>query len=287
MPPSIHCAYDELFPLTALKPHPRNPNTHPKDQLKLFAKILTTTGWRRPIVLSRQSGCIIKGHGAWLAAATAGLTHCPVTWQDYPEPDTEIQDLIADNELARHAVLDQSKLAEAIEQLRLAEIDLELAGFLQPTRQTADLNHADKWEILIDCRDAAHQTRLLNSLRELGIQAAPFPPTAAPEDSSPSPASSPTPPTRTPTPPNSSGSTKRSSITRAGAGPSSSATAAATSSKGTAPTPPPAPPAGRKSPSSTRTTPAKPTNSPTSSPTTSSRAKAGRRKTPSPNCSTN
>ena len=61
----IHCAYDRLVPIAKLKPHPSNPNRHPKAQLDIFRKVVETLGWRAPIVVSARSGLIIKGHARW------------------------------------------------------------------------------------------------------------------------------------------------------------------------------------------------------------------------------
>ena len=64
----VYCAYDEEIAISELKPNPRNPNTHPKEQIELLAKIIKKTGWRSPITVSTLSGMIVKGHGRLMAA---------------------------------------------------------------------------------------------------------------------------------------------------------------------------------------------------------------------------
>src|SRR5690606_24234607 len=106
----IRCAHTELRDVAALKPHPRNPNTHPAEQLRLLAKVITTTGWRAPIVVSRRSGYVVKGHGRLEAAKLAGLKRAPVDVQDYADEAEELADLVADNRLAELAEMDQADL---------------------------------------------------------------------------------------------------------------------------------------------------------------------------------
>lgn len=53
--------------------NPRNPNKHPQNQIELLAKIIKAQGWRNPIVVSRRSGFVVKGHGRLEAARLLGL----------------------------------------------------------------------------------------------------------------------------------------------------------------------------------------------------------------------
>ena len=155
--PTIYCAHDKLVPLADLKPHPRNPNKHPAEQLRLFGKIIRANGWRRPIVVSNLSGCIIKGHGAWLAAKAEKWAGAPVNFQDYPSAEAELQDLLADNELARLANNDEKELEKLLADLD--GTDLELAGILSKLEHeatpapAADLDHiedlAKKWKTAV------------------------------------------------------------------------------------------------------------------------------------------
>src|SRR3989338_9186922 len=75
--PTIHCPFCKLVAVDDLKPHPRNPNKHPKAQIKLLAHIMKAQGIRRPIVVSRLSGLITIGHGRLQAAKING-------WKAYP-----------------------------------------------------------------------------------------------------------------------------------------------------------------------------------------------------------
>lgn len=123
--PSVHCAYDELRALADLKPHPRNPNTHPPSQVRLLAKVIAETGWRAPITVSLRSGFITRGHGRLMAAQQLGLDEVPVDLQDYPDDAAELADLVADNKLAELSAMDEDVVAGI---LREAEHP-ELAGY--------------------------------------------------------------------------------------------------------------------------------------------------------------
>src|SRR5580765_1168257 len=101
MPPKIHCQYDKLVPLSQLKPHPKNPQRHAPEQIALLAKIISQTGWRRPIRVSERSGFITAGHCALAAAKLKGWKAAPVDFQPYASDALELADLSADNELAK------------------------------------------------------------------------------------------------------------------------------------------------------------------------------------------
>lgn len=79
----VACAHTEIWPLEKFVPHPRNPNRHPAEQLRLLGKVIISNGWRSPVCVSRRSGFVIKGHGRLEAARMAGLESAPVDLQDY------------------------------------------------------------------------------------------------------------------------------------------------------------------------------------------------------------
>lgn len=107
----IECAFDKIVPISELKPNPRNPNQHPKKQIKMLAQIISQSGWRAPITVSTRSGFIVRGHGRLLAAQELGLDSAPVDYQDYESDAAELADLIADNKIQELSALDDSILA--------------------------------------------------------------------------------------------------------------------------------------------------------------------------------
>ena len=125
----VYCAYDELVDTAGIVGNPRNPNGHPEEQIRLLAKIITSTGWRQSITVSRRSGFVVKGHGRLAAAQLAGIPQCPVEYQDYSSEAEEWADLTADNRLAELAEIDDVKLADLLSELTREGFPMELTGY--------------------------------------------------------------------------------------------------------------------------------------------------------------
>lgn len=170
--PAIHCPYTRQIATGKLKPHPNNPNTHPPEQLRVYAKILAHAGWRRPITVSLGSGYIIRGHGAWEVARAAGWKKVPVEYQDYPDADAELADMLADNQLARYATDDRDALEAVVAELNAQNFDLELAGLLAKDKgpeETPPSAGPPQLQILIPCQTEAQQLQLLRQLTSQGL----------------------------------------------------------------------------------------------------------------------
>ena len=125
----VYCAYDKLVDTAALVGNPRNPNTHPPEQVKLLGKIIRSTGWRNSVTVSLRSGYIVKGHGRQLAAILEGIPQCPVEYQDYSSEAEEWADLTADNRLAELAETDDVKLADLLAELTREDFPMDLTGY--------------------------------------------------------------------------------------------------------------------------------------------------------------
>ena len=123
------CNYTRLEPIEKIVPNPRNPNTHPEEQIDMLARIMDFQGWRLPIVVSKRSGFIVRGHGRLLAAQRLGLKKVPIDEQDYENEAQEWADLIADNRIAELAETDRATLKDVLEQLDTGEIDLDFTGY--------------------------------------------------------------------------------------------------------------------------------------------------------------
>lgn len=93
-------------PIQDLKPHPKNPNTHRPQQIERLADLIKYQGWRLPIIVSKQSGFIVSGHGRLMAAQYLNLKDVPVSYQDFLDEDQEIAFLVSDNAIASWAELD-------------------------------------------------------------------------------------------------------------------------------------------------------------------------------------
>jgi hypothetical protein len=120
----IHCKYDSLVECNSLKPHPKNRNKHPEDQVDRLAKILNYQGLRAPIVVSTRSGKIVKGHGTLQAIKKNGWKEAPVVFQDFEDDDQEWLFLQSDNAIAMWSDLDLQGINLDLGELGPFDIDL-------------------------------------------------------------------------------------------------------------------------------------------------------------------
>lgn len=98
----------ELVDIDLLIENPKNNNKHGQEQIDRLAKIIKSTGFRNPLVVSKRSGFVLCGHGRIAAAKQAGMKELPVIFQDFKDEAEEYAHLTADNAIARWAELDLS-----------------------------------------------------------------------------------------------------------------------------------------------------------------------------------
>ena len=125
----VFCAFDKLINPKDLVGNPRNPNQHPKTQIKLLSHIIQSQGWRAPITVSTRSGFIVRGHGRLAAALDFGAESVPVDYQNYSSEAEEWADLIADNRLSELSEIDNVKIADLIAEMDTGEIPVILTGY--------------------------------------------------------------------------------------------------------------------------------------------------------------
>ncbi len=126
--PNIKCAHDDVVSLERIIPNPKNPNTHPEKQIRMLSKIIDYQGQRSPIVVSKRSGFIVKGHGRLEAIKALGWESAAVDYQEYESEAQEFQDMVADNKIAELAEHDDSLMIQGIKELELEDSDFELLG---------------------------------------------------------------------------------------------------------------------------------------------------------------
>jgi hypothetical protein len=130
--PQVMCAHDAMVSTSEVIPNPANPNTHPREQVTLLAKIISAQGWRAPITVSNRSGLVVRGHGRLLAAQHLGCEAVPVDYQDYESAEQEYADLIADNRLAELAEADDALLVQLLEQIHESDGNsFDLTGYTE------------------------------------------------------------------------------------------------------------------------------------------------------------
>lgn len=98
--------YEAAVPLTALTPHPMNPN---EGDVGLLAELLDANGFVGAVLAQDTTGIIIDGETRWRAASATGAQHIPVMWV---QVDDETRDrlLASINESNRRGRNDESKL---------------------------------------------------------------------------------------------------------------------------------------------------------------------------------
>lgn len=133
----IHCLYDSLVNISELKPHPKNRNKHPADQIERLAKILKYQGWRYPVKVSKRSGLVTSGHGRIEAAKANGWLQVPVNVQAYDSEEQEYADVQADNAIALWAELDLSGINMDVPELG-PDFNIDLLGIRNFEIEVAD-----------------------------------------------------------------------------------------------------------------------------------------------------
>lgn len=128
---NFKCAHTDVKKVSELLliQNPKNNNKHSKEQIDRLAKIIDFQGQRSPIVISKRSGFIVKGHGRLFALDKLKWESAAVDYQDYQTEAEEYADMTADNEIARWAEFDEIKFLEDIKTLDLG--DFELLGLKQ------------------------------------------------------------------------------------------------------------------------------------------------------------
>lgn len=177
----INCAYDDLIPISKLKPHPKNPNKHTEAQIERLAQILEYQGWRCPIKVSNLSGFIIAGHGRLLAAQKNGYDKVPIDYQDFESEEQEYASLVSDNSIAQWANLDLAQVNTEVVNLG-PDFDIDLLGikdftldvsekFLNEDDLQSDDTHGDdkKFFLEIECADESHMVETYKKLSEEGL----------------------------------------------------------------------------------------------------------------------
>lgn len=129
--PPVFCSHTRMMKLSELKAkmHPKNPNAHPPDQIRMLGEIISRNGWRDPITISTRSGLMTRGHGRLMAALRMGWTQAPVDEQAYGTERDELADMIADTRIQQQSILDYQACVNLIEKLQPKLEDVGAFGF--------------------------------------------------------------------------------------------------------------------------------------------------------------
>jgi DNA modification methylase len=115
-------------PVDALIPYARNARTHSDEQIAQIAASIVEFGWTNPILTDGEHG-VIAGHGRLLAARKLGLNDVPVIELSHLTPLQKRAYILADNRIAENAGWDEALLKVELEELGLADYNVDLTGF--------------------------------------------------------------------------------------------------------------------------------------------------------------
>lgn len=112
-----------------LKPHPRNYQEHPDEQLEHIIKSIETHGFYRNIVVA-QDNTILAGHGVVAAVKKMGRERVPVIRLPLaPDDPKALKVLTSDNEINNLAEVDDRALTEMLKDIMELDGDLIGTGF--------------------------------------------------------------------------------------------------------------------------------------------------------------
>lgn len=139
-----------------LKPHPRNYNSHPDDEIAHIVKSIKDNGVYRNVVIARDN-TILAGHGVIQAMKQMGMDTAPVRRLDIDSDDPRALKVLAgDNEIGHLSMKDDRMLTELLKEisefddglLGTGYDDMMLANLLYVTRdanEIADFDAAAEW----------------------------------------------------------------------------------------------------------------------------------------------
>ena len=107
----------ERVALADVRPHPRNYQTHPDEEIQHLMQSLTMHGVYRNVVIARD-GTLLAGHGVVEAARRLGYTSLTMKRLALdPHEPRALQILVGDNEIARLAIKHEDALAALLQEL--------------------------------------------------------------------------------------------------------------------------------------------------------------------------
>jgi len=160
-----------------LKLHPKNPRIHPESAVEKLMKSISEFGFVNPVLVS-EDNYILAGHSRLKAATKLNLKEVPVIRLDL-SGEKAMAYMVADNKLAELSEWDIPKLEDVFNDLKLADIDLQLTGFDlnkiedffgNEKKQPNTIIIPEKYEILIMDLDEAKQIDLLTRFQKEGLK---------------------------------------------------------------------------------------------------------------------
>lgn len=182
--------------LADLVPYERNARTHPAAQIAKLRASLAEFGWTNPILTA--DGTVIAGHGRLAAALEMQRDGQPIPRSNPAlAPTIDLSHLSAeqrrfyiltDNRVAMDSGWDEELLRAELAALSASSLALELTGFdskemrdiffpmEKETTGSGRRGIGDRltYQIVLDCSNEAHQTALLEELKQRGLKCRPL-----------------------------------------------------------------------------------------------------------------
>lgn len=118
----------ERIALDELRPHPGNPRTHSKKQVRALAASITRFGFTNPLLVSDDLE-VIAGWGRVMAAQQLKMAEVPVIRLSHLSADERRAYVLADNQLGLISGWDREQLAIELQSLIDIEFDVPVIGF--------------------------------------------------------------------------------------------------------------------------------------------------------------
>jgi len=164
----------DLVNIELIKTHPKNPNVHPPEQIKRLKQIIKHQGFRTPLVVSKQTGLLIAGHGRLLAAKELGFKQLPVIHEDFDSEADEYAHMTADNALQTWSELDFASINFEIAEFG-PELDIELLGLkdfkvdVADKEQEPSVSFKDSWRLEIEFKTEEECSKAFEKLNDEGF----------------------------------------------------------------------------------------------------------------------
>lgn len=152
--------------ISELKPHPKNYQMHPEDQLEHLRQRIKQYGIYREVVIAKEDKTILAGHGIVEAARSMGMTRVPVFELDIKWDSPEAMKLLAgDNEVSHLAIKNDRQLSDMLKDIKengesllgTGFDEMSLAAFVLTTRtsdEIEDIDAAQEWAGMPGSSDA-------------------------------------------------------------------------------------------------------------------------------------
>lgn len=118
----------EYVKLSDLQQYEKNARTHSEEQVQQLMHSITEFGFTNPVLID-ENNVLIAGHGRSMAAERLGMDKVPAIRLVGLSDEKRKALRIADNQLALNAGWDMDLLAQEIQDLQLADYDVNILGF--------------------------------------------------------------------------------------------------------------------------------------------------------------